>query len=177
MGQVLSQYIRGNLPYISGEMAIKIIIFFISKSGLFTPGNTLYKQNKGLMMGASLSAVISALLLDSNAKKMAGVIPENTTLSIYADDILMIGALTDIGRTEQTFQVHLPEMPFTKEYETKVGNEFRLHYLEVGLERAKISKTSDFSKISTIWMGKPFHSKALLHFLSYHRTYGKLKVE
>lgn len=41
-------------PKISVELAERLIKFYVSDGGYFTVDGTLYKQNKGLMMGASL---------------------------------------------------------------------------------------------------------------------------
>lgn len=137
---------KGKIPYISGEIAKNIISFFVKKTSLFTDGGVLYRQEKGLMMGAALSSVIAALLINATAMKIAGGIPSHTALMVYADNILMVGSLVDVGRILQTFETHLPEMPFTVEYKAEGEGVPSLQYLELGLRRTRLfrkgSKTS-----------------------------------
>lgn len=87
-GRVVNNILRiqdGLVPLGSGSMVRKVISFFVCKSGIFSAGDVLYKQNKGLMMGSSLSAVIAALLIED-------------TLGKVGDDILFVGDSINFGR-------------------------------------------------------------------------------
>lgn len=74
----------GLVPLISGEMAKNIIEFFVYKCGIFSAGGIFYKQEKGLMMGSSLSSVIAALIIEDTLSKIAGGIGSKTILMLYA---------------------------------------------------------------------------------------------
>lgn len=59
-----------SVPRVSIEVAEHLIRFYISEGGFFLPDGIMYKQNKGLMMGASLNhrhliAVVVFLLKNS----------------------------------------------------------------------------------------------------------------
>lgn len=122
-------------------------------------------------MGSSLSSVIAALLLNNSTKLIANGLPKDTVILIYADDILIVGNLMQIGRVVQNYERLLNEMPLTIEFETLTNrNTYFLQYLELGLERAPTNPlaSNSGSLISTVWKHKPYHSKATLHYLSYH---------
>lgn len=69
---------------LSGETVRKVIEFFIKEScGFFTCDNVLYKQEKGLVMGASLSAAIATILIIDTILKVKPFLQEKTFIAVY----------------------------------------------------------------------------------------------
>lgn len=106
-------------------------------------------------------------------KKVARGIPADTIVMVYADDILFVGGLYNLGRIMQCFETHLPDMPFTLEFEAQNRKGvFSIMYLELDIQRTPLPPAASGrnvgSCISTCWAQKPYHSLATLHFLSEH---------
>lgn len=57
-------------PYMGQQGAAQVIRFFVAKGGYFLAGGKLYKQTKGLMMGAALSTAIAAIYINDELKRM-----------------------------------------------------------------------------------------------------------
>lgn len=154
----------------TGKTAAKAVKLFLTKGGFFTANNILYKQNKGLMMGAALSAVVAAIIIEDAMQKISRNIPEKVLITIYADDILYIGDDKNYGRMLGAFDTEIPEMPYTEEEEACETDAqrhkiYKLRYLEIEIRRTIRKRTG---KIQTIWGKKPYDSNRMLNYHSYH---------
>lgn len=177
----LSRSKGGQIPCFSGAMARDIVEFFVCKGGIFSAGDTLYRQKKGLMMGSSLSSVIAALLIEDALSRIVGGIGKNSVLMVYADDILFIGDPIDFGRILQTLELHLGEMPFTVEKEDMCSSDhsrFSIRYLEIMLERRILfqgrSKRPTGARLSYLWSHRVYDAGVTMHYLSLHSEQTKL---
>lgn len=158
-------------PHMGSSEARKVIEFFTEKGGFFLANGCMYKQNKGLMMGASLSAAVSAILINDTILRMKPDISDKTLIVVYADDILMIGDPRDIGVVTHSFKVFLPEMKFAIEEETeKAKSTYSIQYLEVQIERLESYSNGVLvgSNITTLWKKRAYDSGSTMDFDSFH---------
>lgn len=131
----------------------------------------MYRQVEGLMMGASLSSAIAAIIINDTLIKVQNDIKASTLVVVYADDILMIGDPLDMGKIMCNFKHYLRQMPFTVEEETKNdGGIYSIQYLEMRIERKECYQKGFLlgSRLSTQWMKKVYDSGCTLNFISFH---------
>lgn len=163
-------------PYMGSKQAIEVIEFFVTKGGYFLADEKMYKQKDGLMMGASLSSVIAAIVINDALLKIKDEIKESTFVVVYAEDILMIGDPMDMGMIMLNFKHNLPQMPFTTENDTKTSeSKYAIQYLELFIEREEFIRNKQLrgSTISAIWRKKTNDSGWTLNFVSCHNWQAK----
>lgn len=158
-------------PHMGASQAMEVIRFFISKGGYFLAGDAMYKQKEGLMMGASLSSAIAAIVINDSLISVEPDLDKSTLVLVYADDILMVGDPIDMGKVMQNFKITLSTMPFTVEREQKTGKHTHaIQYLELHIERMDVyhKGTVKGSTLTTCWKKKAYDSGCTLNFLSFH---------
>lgn len=160
---------------INEHLATKIIGFYTTVNTIFVSEDRWFKQAKGLMMGAALSPIVAAILLDYKLQRIteSTIFCEEYILMIYADDMLFIGNPTDLGKISQKLDEDLPSMPYTIDNEEfcNLREDYNLEYLDTSVRRKQTYDAENGILKNTItyaWKKKKYDSYRTLNFYSDH---------
>lgn len=143
------------------------LISFLFDNTYFSFDNKIYKQTFGTPMGASISPILAAYVMDDLLDTVIPVLSFNLHfIKKYVDDIIL--AIPKDGTTEilDTINSYDPYIQFTIETENE---ENTVPFLDTKFIRSN-------NKITIDWYRKPCSSGRFLNYLSYHKHTVKLNL-
>lgn len=164
---------------ISIETIINMVKFTTKSNNMFCINDRTFKQNKGLVMGASLSPILANIFLHHKIMKIIEHEHIDGLTILYADDLLHIGDPKDFNKLCNMIELNIPTMPITitKPEDTptifrpdvdiwKITRTMSIEFLELKI----ILKTSNISNsISHHWTAKSYDSGRMMNWNSYTR--------
>ncbi|XP_050506276.1 uncharacterized protein LOC126884398 [Diabrotica virgifera virgifera] len=144
------------------------LVTFLFDNTYFTFDNKIYKSTFGTPMGAKVSPILAAYVVDDILDTVIPVLPYNLTfVKKYVDDIILALPKDQVEDILSVFNSYDPYIQFTIEVE---DNEQSVPFLDT-----KLIRTNN-NNILVDWYRKPTASGRYLHYLSYHKHSMKINL-
>lgn len=148
--------IRTNIPI---ELLIDMVRFVIKFATEIEFNGLIYKQVRGLKMGACLSSILSDIVIEDLLDNVFIKIQRPKFFSKYVDDCLTLAHRAHIEQINLALNGASEQLQFVMEKEDDGGT---ITYLDI-----KIKNTHNY-ELRTEWYQKPFASGRFLNYLSAH---------
>lgn len=165
---------------------VQTIKFLTSQNNAFMHNDNVYFQQKGLIMGASLSPVLASIFLEQKLQiAVDSTIVNNnhdsinnhdpTTIILYADDLLFIGPDTTFTKIRTKLAEIIPSMPTTTEEACELSLPHTppnlihksIRFLEMMIVSTVSPNITNRQRISHIWSPKEYDSGRTINYHSY----------
>ncbi|XP_050502963.1 uncharacterized protein LOC126882192 [Diabrotica virgifera virgifera] len=157
----------GGCCSISFDNFINIVEFLFTNT-YFSFNNKFYQQTFGTPMGAKISPIIAAYVMDYVLDTVIPVLSFNIPfIKKYVDDIILAVPSDKTDELLNTFNSFIPNIQFTIE---KEDTNFSVPFLDIRM----IRDANNIIKID--WYQKPTHSGRYLNYHSYHKHSTKVNL-